>query len=149
MARLIKAFWFFSLLVCLGVLLYVYAGLPEKVVYAIDNIGNPLSSINKESFFYISLAALVVANFSLYTVSKSLHYRRASTKRLMVNWQLSLAGVFNIFFIVIWNFISLVNSGENFDYDNFGYMIYIAIGLIIVWIIALPVLIINHQISSK
>lgn len=146
MARMIKAFWFISLLIGLAVLLYVYAGLPEQVAYEIEKSG--ASYIGREAFFYLSLAVLVIANFSLYTVSRSLRYRRASTNNLMTNWQLSLAGVLNFFFIVVWNFISVVNSGENFNYDNFGYMIYVALGLIVIWIIALPVLLIKHQMSS-
>ncbi|GAA0190334.1 hypothetical protein GCM10009122_51800 [Fulvivirga kasyanovii] len=147
MTRLIKAFWFLSLIVGLAVLLYIYAGLPEQVAYQIGEAGG-MSYMGREAFFYLSLAALVIANFSLYTVSRSLRYRRKSTNTLMTNWQLSLAGVFNFFFIVIWNFISLFNSGENFNYDNFGYMIYVALGLIVIWMIALPVLLIRHQASS-
>lgn len=147
MTRLIKAFWFLSLIVGLIVLLYIYAGLPEQVAYEVEADG-AMSYVGREAFFYISLAALVIANFSLYTVSRSLRYRRETTNILMTNWQLSLAGVLNFFFIVVWNFISLVNSGENFNYDNFGYMIYVALGLIVVWIIALPVLLIKHQLSS-
>ncbi|UII30754.1 hypothetical protein LVD17_20890 [Fulvivirga ulvae] len=147
MARLIKSFWFLSLIIGLAVLLYIYAGLPEQVAYEIAPEGG-MSYISRETFFYLSLAALVIANFSLYTVSRSLRYRKESINVLMTNWQLSLAGVLNFFFIVIWNFISLVNSGENFNYDNFGYMIYVALGLIVIWIIALPVLLIRHQASS-
>ncbi|MBL6449117.1 hypothetical protein JMN32_22590 [Fulvivirga sp. 29W222] len=147
MTRLVKAFWFLSLIVGLAVLLYTYAGLPEQVAYEIET-GGGMSYMSRETFFYLSLAVLVVANFSLYTVSRSLRYRKESLNALMTNWQLSLAGVLNFFFIVIWNFISLVNSGENFDYDNFGYMIYVALGLIVIWVIALPVLLIRHQASS-
>lgn len=144
MTRLIKAFWFVSLLAGLGILLYIYAGLSDQVAYMADDMGG-MTYMSRESFFYISLAALVIANFSLYTVSRSLKYRRESTNDMMKGWQLGLAGVFNFFFIVVWNFISLINSGEKFDYDNFGYMIYVALGLIAVWILALPVLLIRHN----
>lgn len=148
MTRLIKAFWFLSLLVGLVVLLYVYAGLPEQVVYRLDQFGMPVADIGREAFFYISLGALVVANFSLYTVSRSLRYKRAATNELMTNWQLSLAGVFNFFFIVVWTFISMVNSGESVDYHSFGYLIYVALGFIVVWILAFPILLIRHQRSA-
>ena len=149
MARLIKAFWFLSLLTGLVVLLYVYAGLPEQVTYKLGEGGASISEIGKEAFFYISLAALVVANFSLYTVSRSLRYKRASTNHLMTNWQLSLAGLFNFFFIVAWSFISVINSGENFDYDYLGYLIYIALGFIVIWILAFPILLLRHLSSPE
>lgn len=148
MTRLIKAFWLITLFVSLVVLLYTYASLPIDVVYRLDESGNVAASIGRETFFYISLMVLVVANFSLYTVSRSLRYKREATNKLMTGWQLGLAGFLNFFFIVVWNFISLLNSGENFHYDHYGYMIYVTLGLVAIWVLALPVLLIRHQASS-
>ncbi|WP_157494168.1 hypothetical protein [Fulvivirga imtechensis] len=148
MTRMIKAAWGLSLLAGLSVLLYTYAGLPQKVGYELDNFGDVTATVGKEAFFYVSLAVLVIANFSLYTVSRSLRYKRESINNLMTNWQLSLATVLNFFFIIVWNFIMVVNSGETFNYDNFGYLIYISLGLIVVWVLALPILLMKNQISS-
>ncbi|UII25562.1 hypothetical protein LVD15_19960 [Fulvivirga maritima] len=148
MTRLIKAAWFVSLLVSLAALLYVYASIPVEVIYRLDNFGNPIGEISRETFFYVSLIILVVANFSLYTVSRSLQYRDESIKNIMTSWQLSFALVLNFFFIIIWNFISLVNSGEHYAYTNSGYLIYVALGLIALWVLALPLILIKKKISS-
>lgn len=145
---MIKAAWMLSLLSGLGVLLYAYAGLPQQVTYALDESGEATAFIGKEAFFYISLAFLVLTNFSLYTVSKSLHYRREAINTLMTNWQLSLAMVLNFFFIIAWNFLMIVNSAAKFNYDNFGYLIYLSLGLIAAWVVALPVLLMKNQFSS-
>ncbi|UII19063.1 hypothetical protein [Fulvivirga ligni] len=146
--RLIKAVWFVSLIVSLGVLLYVYASLPQDVIYKLDEFGNPAGEFSRETFFYLSLLILVVANFSLYTVSRSLQYRDESIKQIMTSWQLSFAMVLNFFFGVIWNFLSLVNGGEHYEYTHSGYLIYVALGVIALWVIALPVILLVKKFSS-
>lgn len=148
MGQMIKAAWALSLLAGLGVLLYTYAALPAEVGYELNSSGDITASVGRETFFYISLAILAVANFSLYTVSRSLRYKRESINNLMSGWQLSLAAVLNFFFIVAWNFLMMVNSGEVIRYGNFGFLIYMALGLIAVWLLALPVLLIRNQFSS-
>ncbi|MTI22723.1 hypothetical protein E1176_16950 [Fulvivirga sp. RKSG066] len=127
----------------LATLLYVYAGIPEQVVYSLSDSVISKGAIPRETFFYVSLAFLAGMNFLLYALSRNMRYRNKSINELLRKWQLSLAVVINIFFIVITNFIFLVNSGESFNFNNFGYLIYVALALILIWILALPFLMIR------
>ena len=138
--RFIKAVWFFSLFASLANLLYVYAGLSQQVVYG-DEIQGWLS--DKENFFYIALAILTISNFSFYALSKNMKYKNEVLNSLLINWQLSFAVVLNLFYVVGLNFIFLLNSGEKFNYDSFGYLVFVAFGLILAWLVALPVLVIR------
>ncbi|MCG8389410.1 MAG: hypothetical protein MJA30_27915, partial [Cytophagales bacterium] len=64
---------------------------------------------------------------------------------LLINWQLSFAIVLNLFYVVGLNFIFLFNSGEKFNYDSFGYLVLLALGLILVWLVALPILVVRQS----
>ena len=145
MTRLIKAGWFFSLFITLGVLLYTYASLPGMVAYEFNNLGDGTSSIERETFFYLGLLVLTVTNFSLYILSKNLRYNSESAHELMMRWQYSFAAVINLFLVVIMIFLYLANSGENFNFDSFGYMIFVSLGLIFIWVLSLPVIILKAR----
>ncbi len=134
MGRLIKFFWFVSLAVGLGALLYTYASMGSQLEFG-------EYSFSREAYFYGALAVLVLFNFTFYAISRNLRYRSASLEEMMVNWQLSFAAILNLFFIVSVFFVMLVNSGERFNFDSFGYLLYVCLGLILIWVLALPVLI--------
>lgn len=140
--RFIKFFWFVSLFAGLAALLYVYAGLSQQVVYGAEA---ETMFTDRESFFYIALGILTVCNFSFYALTKNMKYRSEEMNTLLVNWQLSFAIVLNVFYIIGVNFIFLLNSGEHFNYDNFGFLIIISLSLIVLWVFALPVLVIRQR----
>jgi len=147
--RFIKFGWSISLVAGLATLIYIYAAIPDPVIYSLSDSLSGRGVISREKFFYISLGFLAGMNFLLYALSKNVRYRMQSINSLLRKWQLSLAIVINIFFIVIQNFVFLVNSGEKFNYDNFGYLIYVALGLILIWIIALPILMVREAAANK
>jgi hypothetical protein len=131
MGRLIKFIWFLTLMMGLGALLYTYAAAAEQMTFG-------AYGFNREVYFYVALFILIFFNFTFYALSRNLRYKDNSLREALVNWQLSFAAVLNLFFITSVFFIMLVNSGENFDYDNFGYLIYVCLGLIGIWILMLP-----------
>lgn len=142
MLRFIKFGWSVSVVSALAVLLYVYAGLPQLVIYNFDS--SFLSkTVDKEVFFYISLGFLAIVNFISFAISKNINYRQEGIKELLKKWVLSFALVLNIFYIIIMNMVFLINSQEKFDFDHFGWLVYLSLGLLFVWILALPFLIIR------
>ncbi|MTI40117.1 hypothetical protein [Fulvivirga lutimaris] len=140
MNKLIKAFWFFTLLATLATLLYTYAAIP---------IGGSLSlfdgqnTISRETVFNVSLAFITICNFSIYSIARKFRKSEVPVAEFLVGWLMSFATVLNFFFMSSLTFIQLVNSGENFDFSNFGYYIYITLGLVIGWVVALPFFILN------
>lgn len=139
MNKIIKAFWFFTLLATLATLLYTYAAIP---------IGGTLSffdgdTISREVFFNISLAFITIGNFSLYSIARKFRKSEMPVAEFLIGWLMSFASVLNFFFMSSLTFVQVINSGENFDYTNFGYYIYITLGLVIGWVVALPFFILN------
>lgn len=134
MERVIKFFWIVSLGIGLFALLYTYAGLGDPVAFGEFRF-------SREVYFYGALAILVLFNFTFYAISRNLRYQNSSLKNAIINWQLSFAAVLNLFFIVSVFFIMLVNAGEQFNFGYFGYLLYVCLGIIFVWVVALPIII--------
>jgi hypothetical protein len=117
--------------VALGSLLYTYAAMGEMLTFG-------SYTFSREWYFYLALLILVIFNFTFYTLSRNLGYRDEKLRSTLISWQLSFAGVLNLFFITSVFFLMLVNGGETFDYNNFGYLVYVCLGLIGLWILMLP-----------
>jgi len=147
--RFIKFGWSISVLAGLGVLLYIYASLPDIVVYSLSDSVFQKAAVSRDTFFYVSLGFLAGINFLFYALSKNMRYKSEAVNNILKQWQLSLALVLNVFFIIVINFIQIVNSGENFDYDYFGYLIYVILAVVLIWILSLPILLIRALRANK
>ena len=130
--KLLKAIWFLSMLVTLGALLYVYAGLPQEVLVQDDTEARV--AISNELFFYLAMTLIAISNALVFVMAKVFK----SNEDLRA-WFFGLIIALNIFFIIGMNFISLYNSEEKFDYDRIAVIIYGSLGLIILWTVAWPV----------
>ena len=106
------------------VLLISYANYPEEVLVYVNSLGEPITYLSKSLIFYIALAFIVLTNVTLIGL-----------RRILINQDadmvLSPSGLgitqifFNLFFGSSVYFISILNSRENFNYSNFGYLIYV------------------------
>jgi hypothetical protein len=140
--KIFKVIWFFSLLATSGVLLYVYASLPE-VVSLVDGV-NP-ASIQREYFFYGVLILLAVFNLFVFILRKL--YPIADEWNV-VAWFYGLAVFLNLFLLVSLSFTSLINSGEKFDYPRIGVIIYGSVFLLAAWSISWPISLVFRRIRS-
>jgi len=129
--KIIKAVWFLSLMAWLAQFLYVYASLPEEVL--VRELENKVS-LSREAVFYLFLAAIVLVNGLVFIVSRLFHGQEDFR-----SWFYGLVICFNFFFVIVLSFINLVNSGEKFNYDRIGYVIYGSVGLFVMWAIGWPV----------
>ncbi len=136
MNKLIKAFWFVTLLVTLAVLLYTYASFAEAQIVSIqENIVN----VSRESFFYLTLAIITLSNFTLYIVARKLKDRDNKIDEFVYGWLMSFAVVLNFFFVISMSFVQVNNSGEVYDFTYLGNLIFIALSIIGIWVLVLPI----------
>lgn len=141
--KIFKAVWFLSLLAVLANLLYIYAGIPsEQVVIREEGVVNTM--ITRETFFYLALLSLTVVNVTVYLVSKAIP-GDLDTRA----WFHGLVTTLNIFFIVAFSLIGVVNSGEKFDYSRIGFTIYGSVILFIGWAISWPIYKIFTRLTAK
>jgi len=139
--KIFKAVWFLSLMAWLALFLYVYASLPEEVL--IRETENKVF-LSREAVFYLFLAAIVLVNGLVFIVS-----RLFTDRENFLSWFCGLIICFNFFFVIVLNFINLVNSGEKFNYDRIGYVIYGSVGLFVFWAVGWPVYSFFRKLLSK
>ncbi len=140
--KVFKVTWVFSLLAVLFIFMYIYASLPERVIVN-ENIRS--ISVSKETFFYIALAVLAIANTLVFAVSRIFPDKAQDFKA----WFYGLITLANLFFIIGLSFVSLYNSNEKYDYQRLGVIIYGSVGLLLVWATSWPVYRIVQKFLSK
>jgi len=113
------------------VLIISYANYPEDVLVYINNSGDPVTYLSKSSMFYIALAFYIIINATLLGLRKI-----QDDEKNMFQVGLGVTQIFfNMFFSSSVYFINILNSRENFNYSNFGYLIYVTGVLLMVSIL--------------
>ncbi len=120
------------------VLLYVYANLPDRIGLESNDDGQPIGFVSKNTFFYLTLLFLTVAN-SIFLVVIRLYNRIKTSnekfRQALVIWLNGLVGTLNFFFALALVFVSAFNSLEKLDLDNFGFTVLAAGGFVVIWIL--------------
>ena len=142
--KILSSLRFFTIIALFGVFMFGYAMLPEDVLVFINKDGNPGIYITKPQFFYYGLAIMVFANgFILYSISNIKANYNAAEK--LLSWYNVLGILMNLFFAISITFIGILNSRENYDYNNLGNLLYLSIGLLLMWCVWLIVLLIKTK----
>lgn len=145
MTRLLKAFWFVTLLGTSAHLLYVYAGLREdQLIFINDAFGG----VSRELFFFASLGVITLVNFVLYSLHWNLRKRDSEEADFIKGWLMGLGAVLNFFLVIALAFIQVFNGGETFDYTNFGYLVIFSLLLIFLWTLSMPIYFIKLKIKA-
>jgi hypothetical protein len=140
--KIFKAVWFLSMLAGLVNLLFAYASLPLDVV--VNENGGSFISVGKDNFFYVAAALIAIINALVFIVNKV--YDKKMDFR---TWFYGLVICLNFFFVVALNFISLYNSGDEFDYSRIEYLITGSTSLFVVWALGWPMYSIYRKIYVK
>ena len=140
--KIFKAVWFLSMLAVLVNLLFTYAGLPLDVV--VNENGGSFISVGKDNFFYLAASLIAIINALVFVVNK--FYDKEMDFR---TWFYGLVICLNFFFVVALNFITLYNSGDEFDYSRIEYLILGSTGLFVVWALGWPVYSLYKKIYVK
>lgn len=140
--KISKVLWVFSLLAVTAFFMYVYASLPETVVV---NENSDTISLSKEAVFYFALALITIANALVFLVTRIYPEKDFMFKA----WFYVLIIWVNLFFVIGLNFISLYNSGEKYDYERLGAIIYGSVSILLVWMAVWPIYGVVQKFSKK
>jgi len=141
--KIFRVVWFFSLVAFLGFFMYVYASLPDPVTV----MDNPEQiTLGKETVFYAILITIAVFNMFVY-VFRSLN--KTEEGEGFVSWFYGLVICLNLFFIVAVSYISLFNSGERFEYERIGPIIYGSVALMVLWAFSWPIYLAGRKFFPK
>jgi hypothetical protein len=128
--RFINAMGWAVMLFAFVVFLVSYAGFPDQVLVYINEKGDPVQYVSKNLFFYLLLSVIVALNAALLILNSML--RKANDYPKTQFGASAVQIFFNLFFATSVYFVNILNSRENFNYSNFGYLIYITGGLLAV-----------------
>ena len=140
--KIFKGVWFFSLMALFVVFFYVYAGLPQEVVFS-ESESN--LSISRNGFFFSSIILFAVVNALVFVVSKLL----SNGDQSFSSWFYGLIVTFNFFFFTSLGFIHIFNGGDRYDFSNMGPAMYGSLILLCVWMISWPVFLLYRKITKN
>ncbi len=150
MSRLVKFGWYFSIFLFLGVLLWVYAYLPNNVGIHADSRGAADEFLSKESLFYMLLGLFLLINVAFYALYKLIHLQylktlnphdlesKRSKKQDLADWLLGFAGVLNIFLILTMAYLGIFNNQEGVTISHYAPVVYagpVLIGIMLLLLI--------------
>lgn len=160
--RFIKLIQIISIIIFLGVLVLVYAYLPQQVDFTIDRSGLFAETISREFFFYGMLAIFVISNILCIGLGKALEqlpaqhkkpgggavFFNAATKNAIIGWIKSFCFILNAVFIFGLMYIGMLNNADSIKGDNFGLFLFIGPVLVIIWLLLLVFIILRQKIKS-
>ncbi len=143
-----KVFHFFSVLLFVFFFLYIYSALSDQVVYSIDDQGNVLKLIPKETFFYSGLILFIILNVIVILPAKLIENQSTKTiKRLfpigdisrdyMLTWAYSFAGIINISLAILAFFVHSINNQNEIGTGEFAIFFYLIPVFFVVWMVGL------------
>jgi hypothetical protein len=146
-----KAFYFFSILLFIFILLYFYSALPETVGLGVNENGLVDKIWNKGTFFYGMVAAFVIFNGitlyppkSLETKSNKKLYRifpiGDSYRDYFLAWFYSFGGMLNLSLALLVFFIHAINNQDEISPSKFSFFFYLMPVVLLVWVIGFFVL---------
>lgn len=151
MIPIIKAVRVISSLMFMGVLLYVYAYLPDPVKLPIDLGGIREIFVNKGNLFYAMIGLFTIVSltsFAVVRLIRTLPAKEMNFKKNLTNWSLSFLVVINIFLILSLTIIGIINSTEQVSIGSYATLAYIGPVLLIIWLFLL-VLVITKRVVAK
>jgi len=149
--RLAKAFYFLTVTFFIIAFLYIYASLPQNVVYEAGGTGPLDKQVSQDAFFFVSVAVFLVLNLLLVIPAKMIENQTIqSFKRFfrvgdafrenMLSWIYSFAGIFNINLAILLVYILKINVMDGPASENLAFIFYLVPLLLMVWVIALFIL---------
>ncbi|MCI0751316.1 MAG: hypothetical protein L0Y35_05725 [Flammeovirgaceae bacterium] len=136
--KLFRAVWFLSVFLSMTALLYAYASIQGDILLLEGN--ETLASASRDSFVYAGMALLALINVSVYLA------KAAIKDEVILSWYYGLVITINIFLIVSFSYVQLNSSGEKFDFERIGFIIYGSLFLCGLWLLAgLPLMILRRR----
>ena len=140
--KLFKAVWFLSLMGFMAFFMYIYASLPERVII---QEGLEAVSMSRDVVFYLSLGTVALINVLVFVMAKLY----GNSNEAFSTWFIGQIIVLNFFFSTVLGYFNVLNSGEKFEFERLGIVIYGSIWLIFIWAIGWPVYAFSRKFLSK
>ena len=126
--KIFKGVWFFSLLGLLALFFYVYASMPEVVLFSDDA---ELISMSRNNFFYLFIVVMAVVNVLVFMIDKLV----SRSIQGFNAWFYGLVITLNAFFFSTLLYLLVLNGGDRYDFSRMGPAMFGTMILILLWLI--------------
>lgn len=144
MDKFIGFFRTVSFLIFLAALLWSYANISGQVTYSFNSLSEASAYLDKDLYFFISLAAFLFVNATLAFFIQTLKKVRTvegggglknnDFKQDIMTWIKGFAAVVNLFFSLILFYLGLINLAESDQSFTMGFYVYLGPLLIVLWL---------------
>lgn len=151
MISIVKAVRVISSLGFLGVLLFVYAYLPDTVKLPLDYLEVKEITMQKGSLFYTIIGVFALVSMVSFFVTRMINTLPATEmdfKRNLNSWSISFMAIINIFLIFSLIIISIINDSESTVSSHYSVLAYIGPILLVLWLVLL-VFLISRRVMVK
>lgn len=149
--RFAKAFYFLSVMFFVIAFLYIYASLPDSVVYETGDIDSQAKQISKDSYFFTAMAVFVILNLLGILPAKMIENHAIPKLRLlfkvgdpfrehMLAWIYSFSAVINICLLIMAFYMIRLNSPDGIGHGIIGFIFYLVPLFFVLWVVALFVI---------
>jgi hypothetical protein len=149
--RLAKVFYFVTAILFIVTFLYIYAALPERVAYELNESGNLQKGMSRDNLFFVAMAIFVGLNLILVIPAKMVEnqvltrvrnlFRKGSAFReSLLIWVYSFGGIVNLNLILLVFYILRINNFGGNEASGFDILYYFVPLLLVGGIIALFIL---------
>lgn len=154
MHRIITLVRYLTSFAFLGVLLFVYAYLPEQVGISANAADQPSNFVTREFFFYTTILTFIFVNLlfifggkllGVLPVSAKSFFVTENFKSNIISWFRGLGIIINIFIISVVAFFGFFNNADYYHISNFSVFAYGGQLLIILWVGLFFYLLINRN----
>ena len=145
MSKILKFKYWVSVSVFFGILLYVYALLPEQVGVYYDNIGSPVVETSKAMFFYTFIGLFIITNGIIMVYQGMLvpkkdvsmqYFSELPFIHKLYHWMTGLSTIFNVTFSFSLLYVGLYNS-RDVNPDHYLSLVFIGPVFLVCWLIYL------------
>lgn len=153
--RLVNAFWGITILLFLGILMYAYANMPDKVGINEGPGGLPDAFIERDTFFYLSLLIFLLTNGIFFGLRNMLAGKRRSiaAERLYIAerlqaWLIAFAASLNLLFVFFIIYLGVFNNPDYLRLDDYVILVYLGPIIVLTALAFLPFVFFRKPVKS-
>lgn len=151
MNRILKVFTTFSIVIFVGVLLFVYAFLPDPAGIIFTKNGDIIYAVSRNVLFYLFLVIffLVQLIFYLFRTYVLNNWLENQDKHQLIFWFRGMFLLVNLFFILFVSFLGLANNAVDYTYSSVVNLAIAGPLLMIVWLLLLPFMYLSSSVKKR
>ncbi|BDD03536.1 hypothetical protein [Aureibacter tunicatorum] len=126
-----------TLIVFVGVLLYIYSGLPNSVLVGSADVSQLDDMVSRNEFFYGTVVFVLIANLAFLVLGNLMKQNISSSARPalikgVVEWLAGFNAILNLIFTLSVVFIGMLNNNDIKDLSIASPLIYAMSGLFLI-----------------